>query len=131
MEKLEKNRIDKWLWAVRIYKTRQLASKGCNSGKVKINDKRIKPSRSIKIHDIITVQKGFIKYSYKVVDFLDKRISAKLITNYIEDITSEEEIVKLKISNTYRVKSRKKGLGRPTKRERRKLDKQKWDNLEE
>ena len=130
MKKLEKNRIDKWLWAVRIYKTRQLASKECNAGKVKINGQRVKPSRLIKIHDIVTVQKRFVKFSYNVINLLDKRISAKLINNYIEDITPEEEIIKLKASKEYNIKTREKGLGRPTKRERRMIDKHKWDNLE-
>ena len=130
MGELEKIRIDKWLWAVRIYKTRELASKGCNSGKVKLEGNRIKPSRQIKKKDIVTVQKGYINYKYEVVNLLEKRTSAKLLSNYVNDITPENESIKSKIVHNQKIDTRKKGLGRPTKKNRRIIDKNNWKTLE-
>ena len=123
-------RIDKWLWCVRIYKTRQIASKACNSGKVKINDKKIKPSRSVSQNDILSIQKGYVKFKFEVLNLLDRRISAKLVDDFVKDITPKNELIKLKISKNIKLFHREKGLGRPTKKERRKLDKYKWRNLE-
>ena len=123
-------RIDKWLWCVRIYKTRQIASKACNSGKVKINDKKIKPSRSVSQNDILLIQKGYVKFKFEVLNLLDRRIPAKLVDDFVKDITPKNELIKLKISKNIKLFHREKGLGRPTKKERRKLDKYKWGNLE-
>ena len=123
-------RIDKWLWCVRIYKTRQIASKACTSGKVKINNKKIKPSRLINQNDIISIQKGYVKYKYEALNLLDNRISAKLVNNFIKNVTPKKELIKLKISKNIKLINREKGLGRPTKKERRKIDKYKWENLE-
>ena len=130
MGEIEKIRIDKWLWAVRIYKTRQLACKGCNSGKVKLDGNRIKPSRLIKKKNIVTVQKGYINYKYEVINLLEKRISAKLSANYVNDITPEKETLKAKIIDNRKIDIRKKGLGRPTKKDRRVIDKNNWKTLE-
>tara|TARA_B100000029_G_scaffold405208_1_gene405488 strand:+ start:166 stop:543 length:378 start_codon:yes stop_codon:yes gene_type:complete len=123
-------RIDKWLWCVRIYKTRQIASKACTSGKVKINNKKIKPSRLINQNDIISIQKGYVKYKYEALNLLDSRISAKLVNNFIKNVTPKKELIKLQISKNIKLIDREKGLGRPTKKERRKIDKYKWENLE-
>tara|TARA_Y100000588_G_C13652963_1_gene668789 strand:+ start:221 stop:598 length:378 start_codon:yes stop_codon:yes gene_type:complete len=123
-------RIDKWLWCVRIYKTRQIASKACTSGKVKINKKKIKPSRLINQNDIISIQKGYVKYKYEALNLLDSRISAKLVNNFIKNVTPKKELIKLQISKNIKLIDREKGLGRPTKKERRKIDKYKWENLE-
>jgi len=122
-------RIDKFLWAARIFKSRTLASEACNGGKVKIIEEQahssgtsVKPSHHIKPGEIITVQSGYIKKSYKVLALLERRLSAKLITDYIQDITPDEE--KLKSDTAHRSYiHRFKGTGRPTKKERRLLDK--------
>ena len=116
-------RIDKWLWAVRIFKTRALASKACAGGKVKIDGTAVKASRNIKINDIVQVRKGVVKYLYKVRKYAEKRMAAKLVLNFLEDITPEEELAKLKSTQKQPIQTREKGQGRPTKRERRNMDK--------
>ncbi len=115
-------RIDKWLWAVRIFKSRTLASDACNGGKVKMSGDRVKPSRHIKIGEVITVQSGYIKKTYIVLGLLHKRLSAKLITDYVQDITPKEELLKSEMIHRSYI-ARYKGAGRPTKKERRTLDK--------
>jgi ribosome-associated heat shock protein Hsp15 len=121
----EKNttRIDKWLWAVRIFKTRTLANEACSGGRVKIGGKAIKPSRNLASGEIIQVRKGAVKYEFKVLKLAEKRMNAKLVPEFMEDITPVEEAEKLTISKSLPVQTRKRGEGRPTKRERRKLDK--------
>ena len=119
-------RIDKWLWAVRIFKNRVNSTDACNSGKVKINGKIIKPSRSVKLNETITVQKGIIKFVYNVTGLIEKRVSAKIATENINDLTSEEEKFKMKAASGQPVATRDKGIGRPTKKDRRDLDKLKW-----
>ena len=116
-------RIDKWLWAIRIFKTRALASKACAGGKVKIDGTAVKASRNIKINDIVQVRKGVVKYLYKVRKYAEKRMAAKLVLNFLEDITPEEELAKLKSAQKQPIQTREKGQGRPTKRERRMMDK--------
>ncbi|MBT3251202.1 MAG: RNA-binding S4 domain-containing protein [Candidatus Marinimicrobia bacterium] len=123
---IEKVRIDKWLHAIRAYKTRSLSSDACNSGKVKINDNRIKPSKYLVGGEIITIQKQAIKLVYKVSGLIDKRISAKLVENYREDMTPEDEYLIQKAAIQYPVARRKRGEGRPTKKNRRNIDKIKW-----
>lgn len=113
-------RIDKWLWCARVFKSRTLASDACNGGKVKIKGDSVKPSREIKTGEIITVQNGFIKRQYKVKGLLDKRLAAKLITDYVEDLTPQEEKDKEKMLHL-RQFYREKGLGRPTKKDRREI----------
>ncbi len=116
-------RIDKWLWAVRVYKSRTLATEACNGGKVKINGKRIKPSYNIKPGETITVQSGYIMRTYRVLSLLDKRVSAKIAVQYAEDITPKEELLKMEIGRHASYISRYKGTGRPTKKERRTMEK--------
>tara|TARA_B100000131_G_scaffold150944_2_gene146464 strand:- start:39 stop:425 length:387 start_codon:yes stop_codon:yes gene_type:complete len=116
-------RIDKWLWSMRIFKTRSLAVEACNKGNIKINNLKVKPSRNIKIGEIIQVRKGTIKYLYKIKDITNKRINSKLVINYLEDITPEDEIIKIKSSQNKTFIFREKGKGRPTKKERRLMEK--------
>jgi len=114
-------RIDKWLWAVRIYKTRSSASEACRRGKVLINDAPVKPSRTIRINDVVNVRRPPVIYSYRVLGLLGKRLSARLVTEYVENITPESELEKLKMRDDFYV-NRDKGAGRPTKKERRSMD---------
>ena len=115
-------RIDKFLWAVRIYKTRSIATGECKKGKVLINDLPVKPSRLISRMESITVRKPPVSYLYKVLEPVEKRVSAKLVPVYLEDITPESEKEKLEISNAPGTYYRHKGAGRPTKKERRLID---------
>ena len=121
----EKNttRIDKCLFAVRIFKTRSLATETCAGGKVKIDGNRIKASRIVRQGDTIQVQKGVVKYEYKVLKIAEKRMGAKLVQEFIEDLTAEEELAKLITAKGIPSKKRENGKGRPTKKERRIMDK--------
>jgi ribosome-associated heat shock protein Hsp15 len=113
-------RIDKYLWCTRIYKSRTLATAACDGGKVKMEGSgSVKPSYHVKPCDLFTVQLGFIKRTYRVKAMLEKRISAKLVTEYIEDLTPQEELDKLKAAKFVTYESRFKGTGRPTKKDRR------------
>ena len=123
---MAKFRIDKWLWAVRIFKTRAISTDACNSGKVKIDGKSIKPSRSIKLNETITVQKGIVKFVYEVSGLIEKRVSAKIASENVNDLTSTEEKFKMKAASAQPVTTRDKGMGRPTKKDRRNIDKLKW-----
>ena len=114
-------RIDKYLWAVRIYKTRSLAAEACKKGKVSMDDMPAKPSRTVTAGDIIQVKKMPVVYSYRVVDPIEKRVSAKIVDNFVEDVTPPDELDKLKMKDDFFVK-RDRGTGRPTKKERRLLD---------
>lgn len=115
-------RIDKYLWAARIFKSRSLATEACNGGKVKIEGTSVKPSRHIKPGEIVTVQSGYIKRTLKVLALLERRQSAKVVAAYVQDITSQEELLKTQIAHRSYI-HRYKGSGRPTKKERRLLGK--------
>lgn len=115
-------RIDKWLWAVRVFKTRSLATDNIRSGKVKIHDLTVKPSRVIKTGDVITISINPLKKTVKVLEVLDHRVSAKLVENYMEDLTPQEEYDKLMSHKDAGFEFRQRGIGRPTKRERRILE---------
>ncbi len=116
-------RIDKWLWAVRLFKTRSQAAEACKGGKVKIDGVNVKPSREVKAGDIITVQQQSIKKSLKVLQAAKNRVSAKLVPNLMEDLTPPEELEKLEIIRQVNYERRERGAGRPTKKERRIIDK--------
>jgi ribosome-associated heat shock protein Hsp15 len=115
-------RIDKFLWAVRIYKTRSIASEECRKGRILINDIQVKPSRTVTANEIVTVRKPPVILTYRIIDPIENRISAKLVSNFIEDLTPAEE--KAKLEMPYQVTSfyRPKGTGRPTKKDRRLID---------
>jgi ribosome-associated heat shock protein Hsp15 len=115
-------RIDKWLWAVRIFKTRSIAIEEINKNRVLINGYPVKPSRLITIGEELEVKKPPIIRSYKVLGLIDKRVGAKLAPQYVEDITPVEELNKLELARYNRSGVRDKGSGRPTKKERRDLD---------
>ena len=110
-------RIDKWLWFVRIFKTRTIATDSCKAGLVKINERRIKPSSEVQPGDELQVTKEGIHRTFKVLAVLDKRVGAKLVPNYLEELTPPEEF------EINRDGLRAHGTGRPTKRDRRELDK--------
>ena len=116
-------RIDKWLWAVRIFKTRVMASEACAGRKIKIDGTAVKGSRNIKKNDIVQVRKGVVKYLYKVRKIAEKRMGAKLVPDFLEDITPKEELDKLESAHKQPLQTREKGQGRPTKKERRVMDK--------
>ncbi len=114
-------RIDKYLWAVRVYKTRTMATEACRKGKVAVDDMSSKPSRMVSAGDVIQVKKMPVVYSYRVVDPIEKRVGAKIVGNYMENVTPQEELQKLEMEDDFFVK-RDRGAGRPTKKERRLLD---------
>jgi ribosome-associated heat shock protein Hsp15 len=114
-------RIDKYLWAVRLYKTRTLASEACKKGKITVDDMPAKPSRTVSAGDVIEVKKMPVVYSYRVKDPIEKRVGAKIVDQYVENITSQEELQKLEMKDDFFIK-RDRGAGRPTKKERRLLD---------
>ena len=115
-------RIDKWLWAVRIFKTRNQATIACKSGKIKINDSNVKPSREVRIGEIISVNLSSIQKRVKVTGLLINRVSAKLVENYVEDLTPKEEYEKQKLKREKGFEYRERGIGRPTKKERREIE---------
>ncbi len=115
-------RIDKFLWAVRLAKTRSIAADLCKKNKVLVNGIEVKPSKDIKNGDEITIKKSAIKFSYRVVDTLEKRVGAKLVSNYLVDITPVEELEKYKTLQLAQKAYRQNGLGRPTKKQRRDID---------
>lgn len=119
----EQIRIDKWLWSVRLFKTRSLASDYCKKGKVIIDDIPVKPSRILQIGDIIFIKKTPVTYSYQVMGLISKRTSAKIAAEQYLDLTTQEELNKLQSKQASIFFVRDKGKGRPTKKDRRDLDK--------
>lgn len=115
-------RIDKWLWAVRLYKTRTLAAAACKSGKVRIQDQEVKPSRDVHVGEIIQAQTGDITRTVRVTGLIDKRVGAPVAKEHAEDLTPPEEYNKPREPSYTRGLVRPKGSGRPTKKERRALD---------
>lgn len=116
-------RIDKYLWAVRLYKTRSIATDAVKKGKVLLNDEKIKASKIIEIDDEISVSRPPIQNRYKVIALIKNRVGAKLVTDYLKDITPQSELDKLEEIKMSKVEYyRPKGTGRPTKRDRRLLD---------
>jgi ribosome-associated heat shock protein Hsp15 len=115
-------RIDKFLWSVRIFKTRSIASEECRRGRIIINNIQVKPSRPVLKDEIVIVKKLPVIYTYRVIGPIGNRVSAKLVQQYIEDITPEEEKIKLDIRHSGGISYREKGSGRPTKKERRSMD---------
>jgi ribosome-associated heat shock protein Hsp15 len=115
-------RIDKWLWAVRIFKTRADASEACKKGRVLVNNMPAKPSRDIKIGDTVTVKRPPVNYVYTVVGIIDNRQPAKNVSLYADNITPQEELDSLNIQKSTLFVQRDKGTGRPTKKDRRDMD---------
>ena len=119
---MQETRIDKWLWAVRIFKTRTIASDACKKGRVLIDNVSVKPSRMIRTGDIVQVRKPPITFSFKVLDLSDKRMGAKLVPQFIENITPPEQYELLELNKISGFVDRQRGTGRPTKKERRDLE---------
>jgi ribosome-associated heat shock protein Hsp15 len=114
-------RIDKWLWAVRAYKTRSLAAEACRAGHVKIAGESVKASRLVRLNEIVSAQQGFITRTVKVLGLLERRIGAKLVAQYLEDQTPASEYQRAREESDQRRLLRQEGAGRPTKKERRAL----------
>ena len=115
-------RIDKYLWAIRVFKTRSDAADACRSGKIKINNLEAKPSREVRVGDVLEVRKGPVHYRYQVLGLLEQRVAAKNLTPYVLDITLPEELAKGQKPNESLLVWRDRGTGRPTKKERRDID---------
>jgi len=115
-------RIDKWLWAARIFKTRTIAAAACKKGQVSMKGSTIKASRMIKVGDVIDVRKPPITYSFRVLQAIERRVGAKLIPEILENITAPEQYEILEMSKISGFVNRAKGTGRPTKKDRRSLD---------
>lgn len=118
----EKLRIDKYLWAIRIFKTRSLATEACKAGRVKLNGQNVKPSNIVKIGDSYHIQKGIERKVIKVTGLLDKRVDAKTAVNFYEDHTPVEDTYGYKSVHHAPLFKRDRGTGRPTKKERREID---------
>ena len=115
-------RIDKWMWATRIFKTRTIAVEACKKNRVMINDVAVKPSRMIKVGDVIQVRKPPVIYSFKVLKLVQNRMGAKLVPEYLENVTPPEQYEILELNKISGFVGRARGTGRPTKKDRRNLD---------
>lgn len=130
-KEIEKLRIDKYLWAIRVFKTRSLATEACKAGKVKLNGQNIKPSYVVKVGEVYHIQKGIEKKVLKVVDLLEKRMDAKTAALYYEDQTPIEDTYGYKSAFHAPILRRDRGTGRPTKKDRREIDDLKEDFFDE
>lgn len=115
-------RIDKYLWCIRLFKTRSIATTACKKGQIKIEEVAVKPSKEVFGGEEITVRKNQINYKIKVIDIPDSRVGAKLVDLYRKDLTPKEEFEKTELLKFAKDYYRKKGTGRPTKRDRRNID---------
>lgn len=115
-------RIDKWLWAVRIFKTRTIAAEACKKGRISIKGTIVKPSRVIRIGDIVEVRKSPITYSFKVLQAIENRVGAKLVPDVMEDVTPPAQYELLEMSRISGFVDRARGTGRPTKKDRRAME---------
>ncbi|MFR0678665.1 RNA-binding S4 domain-containing protein [Dysgonomonas mossii] len=115
-------RIDKWLWAVRLFKTRSIAIEACKKGRVSIKGVTIKPSRSIKVGDVIEVRRPPVTYSFEVLNLSENRMGAKLVPEFMKDVTPASQLEILEMSKMSGFVDRARGTGRPTKKDRRELD---------
>ena len=115
-------RVDKYLFAMRVYKTRSMAADACKCGRVKMNGVELKPSRSFRIGDVFTVRRGPITYTYKVLRLSDNRLGAKLVPDYMQDITTPDQLELLELARIAGKSGRDRGTGRPTKKDRRDIE---------
>lgn len=127
MPEKEKLRIDKYLWAIRAFKTRTLATDACKAGRVKLEGQNVKPSREVKVNEVYNVSKGAERRVLKVTGLLENRVDAKTAINFYEDITPVEETQAFKSMFHAPILKRDRGAGRPTKRDRREIDELKDD----
>ena len=126
---MDSERIDKYLWAIRVFKTRSEATDACNGNKVQINGVNAKASKAVKIGDSVSIRKGIVQFQYKVLQLSENRMGAALVPDFAENLTPESELAKLHAPvETFFVK-RDRGSGRPTKKERRELDAL-WDEFD-
>lgn len=119
---MNEGRIDKWLWAMRIFKTRSIATDACKKGRVMMGGNPVKPSKLIKPGDEIDVRKPPVTYRFRVLKIANNRLGAKLVPEYLENITPQSQYEILEMAKISGFVDRRKGLGRPTKRESRELD---------
>lgn len=119
---MEEVRVDKWLWAVRVFKTRSIATDACKKGRISIAGVTVKPSRVIRVGEVITVHKPPIEYSFRVIQLLGSRVGAKRVAEFMENVTPREQYELLELQRVSSFVDRAKGLGRPTKKDRRDLD---------
>jgi len=123
MEIIEKLRIDKYLWAIRIFKTRSLSTDACNAGKVKLNGVNVKPGYAVKKEETFHIQRGIEKKIIKVIELLKQRGDAKTVAPYYEDLSPVNDIPRNQSMFTVPMSVRTRGTGRPTKKQRRDIDK--------
>ena len=115
-------RIDKWMWAARIFKTRTIAAEACKKGRISINGSQVKPARMVKPGDVVQVRKPPVTYSFKVLQAIEKRVGAKLVPEIMENVTTPDQYELLEMSKISGFVDRARGTGRPTKKERRDMD---------
>ena len=115
-------RVDKYLFAMRIYKTRSIAADACKNGRISMNGVQLKPSRTFKVGDTFNVRKGPITYTYRVLQLTENRLGAKLVPEYIQDCTSPQQLELLQLARMAGNGTRDRGLGRPTKKDRRDIE---------
>ena len=119
---MEEARIDKWLWAARIFKTRTIAADACKNGRVTIEGVNVKPSRMVKVGETVSVRKPPITYSFKILKTIEQRVGAKLLPEIYENVTAPEQYELLEMTRISGFVDRARGTGRPTKKDRRSLD---------
>ncbi len=115
-------RIDKWLWAARVFKTRSLAADACKNGRVTLGGVAVKPSRMVKVGETVSVRKPPVTYSYKVLSAIEQRVGAKMLAQVYENVTAPDQYELLEMTRISGFVDRARGTGRPTKKERRSLD---------
>ena len=115
-------RVDKYLWAMRIYKTRSIATDACKCGRIKMNGVEVKPSRTFHVGDVFTVRKGPITYTYRILQLWGNRLGAKMVPEYLQDITPKEQLELLELARYAAQSGRDRGTGRPTKKDRREIE---------
>lgn len=119
---MDEVRVDKWLWAVRVFKTRTVASDACKKGRVMIDRVAVKPSRNVRVGEIVEVRKPPITFSFKVLELADKRMGAKMVPRYMENVTPSDQYELLELNKISGFVDRQRGTGRPTKKERRDME---------
>ena len=119
---MDEARIDKWLWASRIFKTRTIAADACKNGRVMVNDVLVKPSRMVKVGDVISVRKPPVTYSFRILKTIEQRVGAKLLPDIYENITAPDQYELLEMNRISGFVDRARGTGRPTKKDRRAMD---------